>query len=296
MHNTKVIIFSFFILIKSLDLLSGEPNSKDIKQQRIQLYEETKKAADSGFYVDQILIKLDSALTQKMIEGTERRGIHNSKKVTLPNPNYKTQFICKDQDTLDMAESFQEEGLNPVALNLANPKNPGGGVEQGSGAQEESIFRRSNYYLALIPKKSSFYPIQGPEVIYTPWVQVFRTGERDGYQFRKPFHLAIIACAAINLSSKEKEPADYEKRTRNKIVVLLRTALEKEHDSIVLGAMGCGAFKNNPNKVAGYYREILNSEEFKGRFKKVGFAILYDEKLLENFRGQIIDKDYTLKL
>lgn len=290
MYKYKFIVFSLFIILKSLNIEGSEPKEKDIKQLRIELYEETKTAADNGFYLDQAYIKLDAALTKKMIEGTQRKGIHNSKKITLPNPKYKTQYVCNDQDTLDMAESFQAEGLNPVALNLANPRNPGGGVEKGSGAQEESIFRRSNYHMALIPKKNTFYPIQGPEVIYTPSVQIFRTNEVDGYQYRKPFHLSLIACAAIDLSIITKEPLDYEKRTKNKIIVILRTALEMGHDSIILGAMGCGAFKNNPKKIAEYYSEILNSDEFNGRFKKIGFAILYNEKLLDNFRGQILNK------
>lgn len=285
-------IFLPTICILITGTLCGDPTVYT-KEQRSLLYEDTKKAAIDGFDVDQQHLMLDPALTKRMIEGTERRGIQNSKKITLPNPGYETRYVFAAQDTLDMAEGFQAEGLNPAALNLANPKIPGGGVENGSGAQEESLFRRSNYHLALIPKRTAFYPIHGPEVIYTPCVQIFRTKEEDGYRFRKPFALSIIACAAIDMSDNKKEPADYEVRTKNKIIMLLRITLEKGHDAIVLGALGCGAFMNNPQRVAGYFKEILNSAEFKGRFKKVGFAILYNDHLLENFRGQILGKTLT---
>lgn len=39
--------------------------------------------------------------------------------------------------------------LNPLVLNMASPKRPGGGFRNGSAAQEENIFRRSNYFQVL---------------------------------------------------------------------------------------------------------------------------------------------------
>lgn len=290
----QTILVLFFMLSCSLSIpcMAKENKSRnEMKSHRISIYTQTQKAVDKGFYVGESFVKLDPDLTRKMIDQTERKGLHNAIPVPATSPTYQTQFIFAEQDTLDMAESFINEGLNPAALNLANPRNPGGGVQNGSSAQEESLFRRTNYFLALLPRKAAYYPIQGPEVIYTPCVQVFRTSEEEGCAFRKPFSVAIIACAAIDLRTVSQEPGDYETRTKNKISVLLRTALEKGHDSVVLGAMGCGAFRNDPDKMAGYFAEILHSDEFKGRFKKVGFAILFNQDLLENFRGQIMPKD-----
>ena len=42
-------------------------------------------------------------------------------------------------------------------------------------------------------------------------------------------------------------------------------------DTLILGAFGCGAFKNPPAIVARAYREIL--EEFDGYISKVEFAV-----------------------
>ena len=50
----------------------------------------------------------------------------------------------KNVDCLQVCKELIDSGANPVVLNLADIVVPGGLVESGSGAQEESIFRRSN--------------------------------------------------------------------------------------------------------------------------------------------------------
>lgn len=61
----------------------------------------------------------------------------------------------KDIDCLIACKQLQDAGNNPVVLNLADILVPGGCVESGSGAQEESIFRRSNITRTLT---QDFYP------------------------------------------------------------------------------------------------------------------------------------------
>jgi uncharacterized protein (TIGR02452 family) len=45
------------------------------------------------------------------------------------------------------------------------------------------------------------------------------------------------------------------------------------HDAIVLGAWGCGAFRNDGNEIADLFHEAL-SESFKGAYRRVIFAIV----------------------
>jgi hypothetical protein len=47
-----------------------------------------------------------------------------------------------------------------------------------------------------------------------------------------------------------------------------------KHDSLVLGAFGCGVFKNNPLEVAITFRRYLESEMFNHAFKRIIFAVL----------------------
>ena len=47
------------------------------------------------------------------------------------------------------------------------------------------------------------------------------------------------------------------------------------HDSIVLGAFGCGAYGNPPNHIAQLFKEVITGD-FKGCFSHILFAI-YDD-------------------
>ena len=43
---------------------------------------------------------------------------------------------------------------------------------------------------------------------------------------------------------------------------------------LVLGAYGCGVFRNDPEDVARRWQELLNTPDYAGRFRQVVFAVL----------------------
>ncbi len=63
---------------------------------------------------------------------------------------------------------------------------------------------------------------------------------------------------------------------KNKIRTILRIGLGNGHDALVLGALGCGAFRNPPRHVAKLFHEVIEENEFKGKFRLLFFAILED--------------------
>ncbi|CAF4273317.1 unnamed protein product, partial [Rotaria magnacalcarata] len=98
---------------------------------------------------------------------------------------------------------------------------PGGGYRQGAGAQEENLFRRSNYYLSLdaelddtkqperywstakgeeqmLRTNESMYPMDEFGTIYTYGITVFRNTEDTGYAYLEQplYDVRSIALAA----------------------------------------------------------------------------------------------------
>lgn len=186
-----------------------------------------------------------------------------------------------DADSFDMAIRYLDEGLNPLVLNMASERGPGGGVKKGSRAQEEDLFRRSN---AFQTHRRSFYPLGPTEVIYSPQVRIIKN---SSYEMIDEKVVSMVACAAIrkpSLTDGRYTPSDYE-LMKTKIDMIFRTAIKHGHDSLVLGALGCGAFSNPPKIVASIFKSTLL--KYKSHFKKIGFAILVvnekDSKNLHSF-------------
>ena len=57
---------------------------------------------------------------------------------------------------------------------------------------------------------------------------------------------------------------------------IFRIGLLHYHDSLVLGAFGCGAFRNPPAHITRLFHEVMEEEEFKNKYKLLVFAILDD--------------------
>lgn len=71
--------------------------------------------------------------------------------------------------------------------------------------------------------------------------------------------------------------------TKDKIRLCLRMAASKGHTMLVLGAMGCGAFRNPPKEIASCWMEVLSEDEFAGGwFKEIWFAV-FDRRREGNF-------------
>jgi uncharacterized protein (TIGR02452 family) len=199
-------------------------------------------------------------------------------KVPLPeNPVFRESVTVQCIDTLDMAQDFVQSKLNPLVLNMASDYKPGGGVISGKTAQEECIFRRSN---AFMTHYSEWYPLEWKEVIYSPAVTVIKD---SNYQLITPFQIGMIAVAGIR--KPRLYQGDYldedRKLMQEKIESIFKIAILHGHDSLVLGALGCGVFCNPPIAVAQIFAS--NLAIYSRYFKKIGFAILGNHNDMTNY-------------
>ena len=66
---------------------------------------------------------------------------------------------------------------------------------------------------------------------------------------------------------------------------ILATAEAYGHSTLILGAWGCGVFRNNPDHVADAFLAHLESPRFRSSFARVDFAVFEGSANLENFRA-----------
>lgn len=209
---------------------------------------------------------------------------------------------CKTTYDVTKHRSFEAAGLlkkqfpgsKICVLNFASATNPGGGVEFGSRAQEESLCRCSTLfpYLSRRELRDRYYkihdkvknPLYTDGCIYTPNIYVIKSD--TDFPERLPesewFAVDVLTCAAPNLRLVDSFPDEelyklHVKRIRH----ILSIAAANKEEILVLGAFGCGAFKNNPKVVAKAFKDVL--KEFEGCFKHIEFAIYCNSRETENF-------------
>lgn len=182
--------------------------------------------------------------------------------------------IVEELDTVSALIKYCDK--KTAILNMASARRKGGGVENGARAQEECLFRCSNLYTI----SQDLYPLSNDEYIYSNDVSFIKDGSyRDMY----PVTCDVITIAAINLSSQlsaEIDPSDYTKITKNKIYNMLHSASENGCKNIILGAWGCGVFKNDPTQMAIMFDEVIDRSGFD--FDNIIFAVINDHNSVDN--------------
>lgn len=172
-------------------------------------------------------------------------------------------------------------GADVACLVFASAKNPGGGFLSGAQAQEESIARSSGLYPCQ-KAAGGFYDFhrrQGDlrysdRVIYSPGVPVFRAD--DGALLDEPYTVSFLTAAAPNLgaimASQPSAVASVPGVLAARAVRVLAVAAAHGHRKLVLGAWGCGVFRNDPAVVAAAFAAQLARAQ--GRFDHIVFAVL----------------------
>jgi uncharacterized protein (TIGR02452 family) len=198
------------------------------------------------------------------------------------------------ETTLEEARRRSSEGA-VLCLNFASAKNPGGGFLGGAQAQEESLARSSGLYPTLTahPEFYGFHRAQNDllyshRMIYSPGVPVFR--DDAGELLEEPYLASFIPSAAPNAGAMAiNQPASLERVPAvllERAGLVLRLAAHVGARRLVLGAWGCGVFRNDPETVAGVFAHWLEGE-YAHAFEHVTFAVYdrsKDQATLEAFR------------
>ena len=259
-----------------------------MRSDNIQIFRDTEE-----------LCRKDEGI-RKSIEASVRNQKYISESETLKKQNpdrfeAAAGITVSRRRTLEAASAYP--GQKVCVLNFASASNPGGGVVNGSSAQEEAICRCSTLYFCLTDQKmmKRFYyphrnhpkPLHNDDIIYTPGVMVLKTDTAYPEQLPKGKRYAVnvITCAAPNLrenptnkfnGSDGARPASisekdlmklHEKRFRR----ILDVAFLEGNETIILGAFGCGAFRNSPEVVAKAAEHVIR--DYLHAFRNIEFAV-----------------------
>ncbi|MCR5019607.1 TIGR02452 family protein [Ruminococcus sp.] len=187
-----------------------------------------------------------------------------------------TEVTC--EDSFQAARRLKE----PMVMNFANAHKPGGGFRHGAHAQEESLCRCSTLYRSITSAAATEMYLfnnthlsrtESDYMLFSPEVWVFR--DSDMKLSPTPFRVSVITVPAPNrrgaaLIASEKL---IEETMTRRIRIMLHTAASHGCRELVLGAWGCGAFGNPPEKVSGYFKNVLKDDGYEKCFTHIVFAV-----------------------
>ncbi|MBO6079422.1 MAG: TIGR02452 family protein [Bacteroidales bacterium] len=268
------------------------PSYLDRKRQLVSVFNDTLQRIGNSR-------ELQAAVSQSI---ASQQYISDADQINLPAPPYteKAQVVVSRLRSFEAAARYP--GQKVTVLNFASSTSPGGGVENGASAQEECLCRVSTLYPCLKTKTAwdKFYgphraapnPLHNDDLIYTKDVVVLK--DDDYNVLSSPFRVDVITCAAPNLRespsnrynrndgdavhiSPERLLELHVKRARK----ILSAAAANGAEVLILGAFGCGAFRNDPAVVAAAYHQVL--PQFLNHFKTIEFAVYCSPRDLRNY-------------
>lgn len=255
------------------------------RDTRALMAKQTVAICDAGFYDApsgqrvSIVDALAKAKAGTVLYSPEKRPVARTSEAKC-----STRFEVRNETTFQALARLAASGGGHLAcLNFASAKNPGGGFLNGSLAQEESLACASGLYPCLLQAPEYYERNRANRsalyldlAIFSPLVPFFR--DETGALIEKPILASVITAPAPNAGAiAPNEPANLnqvEPTMLRRAELVLEIARAHQVDQIVLGAWGCGVFRNDPKTVAHIFADFLKPEgKFAGVFDEVAFAV-----------------------
>lgn len=218
--------------------------------------------------------------SKEISESQSGTTIYDEHTELVPEFTNPVHVTVEDIDSISAVHKYTGEG-KVCLLNFASYRDPGGGFTRGGNTQEEDICHGSTLFPVLNSRLDDYYKenrwreahennqLYENRALYTPSI-LFPKG--DTYS-----KADVLTCAAPKFNKKKYtnnflyKYNDYYMRSRAEFVI--DVAIVEEVDVLVLGAFGCGAFQQDPSRVASYFRDALIKDGRMRAFRKVVFAI-----------------------
>ncbi|RUS46118.1 TIGR02452 family protein [Cohnella sp. AR92] len=201
----------------------------------------------------------------------------------LPKLPRRAAYSVANEASVKAIADLSKAGKGQVGvLNFASAKNPGGGFLNGAMAQEESLAASSGLYETLL-RNESYYAanracpsmMYTDHAIYSPDVVFFR--DHRFSLVEEPMTASVLTLPAVNHGQvllKGEDAGKAERAMKDRMRLALAIFACRGDKRLILGAYGCGVFRNDPSKVAAWWRELLEEEGFGFLFEEIRFAVL----------------------
>ena len=174
-----------------------------------------------------------------------------------------------DLDSVSAIHKCSSE--NMAVLNFASYKFPGGGFIRGSSAQEEALCQHSYLYNVISDFDKTVYEWNRNNL--NKGMYLNRGLYSPDIMFDDRTKCSVITVPAPNKSVMLKygnfTEEENAKALLHRVKLVVDIAEENNVKTLILGAFGCGVFKQDPVEVATLFKKVLRGSSF----EKVVFAI-----------------------
>lgn len=116
-------------------------------------------------------------------------------------------------------------------------------------------------------------------IMVTPQVEIIK--DENGNLLKKSVIVSVMTCAApmLRYGMEGMSDQEYQDMVYNRIVGMLKVAAHLGYKVLVLGAFGCGAFRNDAHIVSDLFYKALKQFDYDGMkakdfFRRIDFAVL----------------------
>jgi uncharacterized protein (TIGR02452 family) len=262
---------------------------------RIEIAEETLKIQNQGYY------EFDG----KKVEFLEQQKKSEDESFLI-NPDEASQLVrdvqlsinetvttykLVNQSVIETILEVNRTGIEDIAvLNFASARNPGGGFLHGAMAQEEALAATSGLYNTLLRHKDYYEKNRScntamytNHAIYSPEVVFFRDAKFD--LIASPIKASVLTLPAVNMGQVVLQDEDIEKAKmvmKDRMRLSLAIFAHQKKRNLILGAYGCGVFRNDPKDISLWWKELLENEGYGCFFDEIVFAVLDKSKARNN--------------
>jgi uncharacterized protein (TIGR02452 family) len=256
---------------------------------------ENENIIAAGYYVSRAGARVELAAdvtaacqgTRSYSPGQTQRLYNEQAFNAADAPRFATAFEVTPETSTQAGQRLvcDEKAGQVAILNFASARNPGGGYIGGARAQEEDLCRSSALYTTLLEARDYYDAHRANRdtryshrVIFSPDVPVYR--DNGTRLLDQPYQVSYLTSPAPNAGALARhEPSalvELEDLLTERAGRVIAVAAHHGVETLVLGAWGCGVFRNDPATVAqAFRRHLADDGVFAGRFRRVVFAV-YD--------------------